>query len=122
MEVNIFKNENEKIAEVVSGSVIIRSTQDALDLMVSPKIGGARKIIIYKENFAPDFFDLKTGLAGEILQKFVNYQIKLAIVGDFKNIASESLKAFIAESNKGNHIYFLEDADTAKEFLGKASQ
>jgi len=47
------------------------------------------------------------------LQKFVNYHIKLAIVGDFKNITSEPLKAFVYESNRGNEIFFLEDVETA---------
>ena len=80
---------------------------------------GARRIIIDRKNIAPDFFDLSTRLAGEILQKFVTYQVKLAIIGDFSD-ASESLKTFIYESNRGNQIFFVPDIETAKTKLFSA--
>ena len=54
-----------------------------------------------------DFFDLKNGIAGEILQKFSNYRVSLIIVGDFSKYASKSLNDFIYESNKGRHINFV---------------
>jgi hypothetical protein len=119
MKFNIINENGKNIAEIASGKIIIKSTQDALDLMVNPKTEGAKSIIVHKENIVPEFFNLKTGLAGEILQKFVNYQRRLAIVGDFKNITSESLKAFIIESNRGNHIFFVENIENAKKMLGK---
>ena len=72
--------------------------QDALDLMADCDYQGARKIIVHKENIVQDFFDLKTGLAGEILQKFSTYRISFAIIGDFSNIGSKSLSNFIYES------------------------
>ncbi|WP_083996437.1 DUF4180 domain-containing protein [Desulfosporosinus acididurans] len=53
-----------------------------------------------------DFFDLKTKLAGEILQKFVNYHVRIAIVGDFSGYKSKSLKDFIYESNNGKDVFF----------------
>ena len=39
-------------------------------------------MIIHEKNITPEFFDLKNRMAGEILQKFSNYRIRLAIVGD----------------------------------------
>jgi hypothetical protein len=116
MKINIFEENNQKVAEVVSDSLVISSERDALDLMVDPGLNGARKIIVYKKNIIPEFFDLSTLIAGEILQKFVTYQVKLAIVGDFQD-ASESLKAFIYESNRGSQIFFVEDLATAKTKL-----
>ena len=113
MKAIIHDQGGEKVAEVASDSIIINNEQDALDLMVDPVLAGARKIIIYQKNVVPGFFDLSTRIAGEVLQKFVNYRVKLAIVGDFKNVESESLKAFIYESNKGNQIFFLDDVETA---------
>ena len=117
MEIKIHKKNNFKVAEVVSDNVIISTEQDALDLMVNPKLSGAKKIIVNKKNIIPDFFELGTGLAGKILQKFVNYQVQLAIVGDFSNVTNESLKAFIYESNRGKHIFFLENEEVAKKIL-----
>ena len=50
-------------------------------------------------------------MAGEILQKFSNYRMKLAIIGEFEKYKSKSLKAFITESNRGNLIFFAPDRD-----------
>ena len=105
-----------KVAEVVTDGIIITNAQDALDLMVDPALEGARRIIIDRKNIAADFFDLSSRLAGEILQKFAQYQVKLAIIGDFSD-ASESLKAFIYESNRGSEIFFCASAEEAKKKL-----
>jgi hypothetical protein len=106
MMIKIHEKGNSKIAEVQANEVIIRRVQDALDLMVDPALAGAKKIIVRQENLAPDFYNLPSGLAGEIMQKFVNYQIQLAIVGDFGQVNSASLKALIYESNRSGQIFF----------------
>ncbi|RXM38282.1 DUF4180 domain-containing protein [Chryseobacterium sp. CH21] len=102
-----------KIAEIISDDIIIQSVQDGLDLMGNIYYQGFDKVILYEKNITPEFFDLKTKIAGEILQKFSNYRIGLAIVGDFGKYESKSMKDFIFESNKTKHINFvstLEDA------------
>ena len=63
------------------------------------------------------FFRLSTGLAGEVLQKFVNYQMKLAIVGDFDGYTSKPLQDFIRESNEGRQICFQPDEGAALAWL-----
>jgi hypothetical protein len=67
-----------------------------------------------------DFFVLSTRIAGEILQKFITYQFKLAIVGDFSGYTSKPLKEFIYESNKGKEIFFVSSEEDAIEKLGRA--
>jgi hypothetical protein len=67
----------------------------------------SNKIILHKENLHEAFFDLSSGLAGGILQKFSNYRVQLIVVGDFSQLASKSLKEFILESNKGHQVNFL---------------
>ena len=64
---------------------------------------------------------MKTRLAGEILQKFINYRMKLAIVGDFSMYSSKSLQEFIYESNKGKAIFFMFNEKEAVEKLILAS-
>jgi hypothetical protein len=108
-----------QLAEVKSNDILINETQDALDLLAESTYNGAYKIIIYEKNFVPDFFDLKTRLAGEILQKFSNYRVQLAIVGDFSNYSSKSLRDFIFESNKNKHINFVSSLDEAIELLAR---
>jgi len=104
-----------KIAEIISGDVIIRTTEDSLDLMGNIYYQGFDKLVIHEKNITPDFFDLKNGMAGEILQKFSNYRIQLAIIGDFDKYDSKSLKDFIRESNKGRLVNFV---NSVEEILG----
>jgi hypothetical protein len=105
--------DNKLIAELIDDNYMIRETQDAVDLLGESVSNSCNRIIIYEKNIDPDFFDLKTRLAGEILQKFSNYQVKLAIVGDFSRFTSKSLRDFIYESNKGNLIFFTDDIKNA---------
>lgn len=63
---------------------------------------------------------MSTRIAGEILQKFITYQFKLAIVGDFSGYTSKPLKEFIYESNKGKEIFFVSSEEDAIEKLGRA--
>ncbi len=73
------------------------------------------RIILDKSLICEEFFDLKTRLAGEILQKFINYQFKIAIVGDFSVYTSKSLVDFIYECNQGKDIFFFGDEKQAIE-------
>lgn len=104
---------DEMVVEISADSILLKNEQDAIRLLEEIFASGSSKIIIHQENIAPEFFDLRTRLAGAILQKFVNYQIQIAIIGNFTNIPSDSLKAFIYESNKGKHVFFLESVEQA---------
>jgi hypothetical protein len=105
--------DNKIIAELIDENVVINETQDVLDLLGESGSHDCGRIIIYEKNLNPDFFNLKTRFAGEILQKFSNYNVKLAIVGDFSKYRSKSLKDFIYESNKGKLIFFADNLNTA---------
>jgi hypothetical protein len=119
MKIEIHKIKEKNIAEIISEDVIIKETQDALDVMAECSMQGACKMIIHEKNIIPDFFDLKTRLAGEILQKFTNYRVQLAIVGDFSKYTGKSLRDFIYESNKHGQINFVNSIDESKERLAK---
>jgi len=98
---------------------MINSPQDMLDIMADSGYGGCNNIIVHKQVLHKDFFDLKTGLAGEILQKFSNYRMKLAIVGDISHLKSKSLRDFIRESNSRGTICFVNTLDEALNRLSK---
>jgi hypothetical protein len=108
-----------EIAEVISDKLIIANAQDGLDLLGNLYYQGFDKIIVHQKNITPDFFDLKTGMAGEILQKFSNYRVRLAIVGDYSQYTSKSLSDFIFESNKGKHINFVNATSEAIKRLSE---
>lgn len=71
------------------------------------------------ERLGPDFLILGTGLAGEVLQKFVNYRLKCTIIGDISGslAASRALRDFVRETNKGNAIWFTPDFDQLRARL-----
>ena len=108
---------NTDIAEIISEVPVINKTEDGLDLLGNLYYQGFDKIIIHEENITPDFFVLSAGIAGEILQKFSSYRVRLAIVGDFSKYTSKSLRDFIYESNKGKPIWFVANIEDAIEML-----
>ncbi len=107
------------IAEIVTDNLVIRHVEDGIDLIGNVYYQGFDKVIIYEENITPQFFDLSTKMAGEILQKFSNYRIQLAIVGHFEVYQSKSMKDFIFESNKLGQINFVNSKSEAIKVLSK---
>jgi hypothetical protein len=102
-----------KIAEILPGSELIATPDDILDFMAEARLNDSDRMIIHGKSLHPDFFDLKTRVAGEILQKFSNYRMRLAIVGDFSGFKSNSLRDFIRESNRTGTINFVGTIDEA---------
>lgn len=108
MKIETININDHKIAEVISeDNIIINTTSDGLNLLGNLYYQGFDKIIIHEKNITPDFFDLKNGIAGEILQKFSNYRVRLVIVGDFSKYTGKSINDFMYESNKGTQINFM---------------
>ncbi len=107
-----------QVAEVISPDICITNTQDVLDLMGEIQ---ADTYIFHTHHFETDFFDLSTRKLGEILQKFTNYRIKVAIIGDFSMYPSSTLKDFIYESNKVGEYLFVSSLDEVKKKWGKSS-
>lgn len=106
MNIKIVNN----IAIINSEKIIIKDVQSAIDFIMTIKYEtNCNKIALNKDAIIEDFFILSKGLAGEILQKFINYQTKFAIYGDFSKYTSKPLKDFIYESNNGKDIFFVKD-------------
>jgi hypothetical protein len=121
MNINIINQNNIDIAVIHHDGFLITDVQSALDLIATVRYEtGCDKMILSKDAVSKEFFDLSTKLAGDVLQKFVNYQMKIAFVGDFSVYSSRSLKDFISESNRGNVIFFLSDEEEAMEKLSKS--
>ncbi len=97
----------------------IASERAAVDLIGEALGEGAEWVLIPVERLAADFFRLKTGLAGQIVQKFVQYRRRLLIVGDISGYVAESraFKDFVYEANRGTAFWFLADLEEANERL-----
>lgn len=109
------------VVEVESKEILITDIGAALDLFMSVSYeSGCHRIILAKELFCEEFFELRTKMAGEILQKCMNYHIKLAVYGDFSGHSGKALKDFIYESNQGHDFFFVGSVDEAVERLRNA--
>ena len=105
-------------AAVTGGEVVIRDAQSALDLLMCAAYeAGTKNIVISRSQIAEEFFHLSTGLAGEILQKYINYGGRIAIYGNDLHSASEPLKDFIYESYKGKSVFFVSTREEAVDML-----
>lgn len=114
---NIEKN-GQVVAVFTGEEQIINDVQSALDLIMTAKYeAGTYSMAVEKKMIAEEFFILSTGLAGEVMQKFVNYQAKLAIFGDFSMYTSKPLKDLMFEMNKGKDIFFVATREEAAEKL-----
>ncbi len=106
------------IAVLSSSEILIVDVQTALDLMATVQYeAGCYRMVMNKSLLSESFFDLKTRLAGEILQKFINYRVKVAFIGDFSVYRSKSFQDFIYECNSGSDFFFLPTEQQAIEKL-----
>lgn len=118
MKTEVVKKNNIEIAVVDSKEVLITDTQSALDFMMTVQYEtGCRNIALNKGAIIDDFFILSSCMAGEILQKYINYGVRFAIYGDFSQYTSKPLQDFMYESNHGRDIYFQPDAACAVDKL-----
>lgn len=84
MKIRIVEKNNIRCAVIADDEKVIKDAQSALDLLMSAKYeADTKNIVIDKRLVCGDFFILSTGLAGEILQKYVNYGGRIAVYGDY---------------------------------------
>ena len=123
METEVVNKNNVSVAVIHSDEHLITDVQSALDLIMSVKYEtGCTNIALNKSAIVDDFFILSTCMAGEILQKIINYGVRFAIYGDFSRYTSKPLKDFMYESNRGKDIYFQPSVSRAVDKLSGYSK
>ena len=97
----------------------LKSERDALDLIGEAMSSGADLILVPVERLAEDFFSLKTGLAGQIMQKCVTYRRRLVILGDISQYVagSRAFRDFVSEANRGYQVWFVTNLQELGERL-----
>ena len=90
---------------------VIRTDRDAVDLIGAALSERCSMVVLPVERLGDDFFKLKTRILGEVIQKFVNYERRLAILGDIERhlAASQALRDFVYETNRGHQVWFVAD-------------
>lgn len=91
------------IVEGTPGAALMRRPQDATLVLEACFSAPASGALLYPENLTPRFFDLGSGEAGDVLDKFRRYQIRLALVcapgavefsSRFPEILSDDMRVF----------------------------
>lgn len=98
---------------------MLSDERTALDLIGEAMGNGADVAAVPVERVSEDFFSLSSGLAGEVVQKFANYGIRLVLVGDISHYLAESqaLCDFVREANRGRQVWFVATSDELDERL-----
>lgn len=120
MSIEYVKQNGIDIAVVSGPEKVIVDSQSALELAMSVQYeAGVHRIVLDKKVISEDFFILSTGLAGDILQKWINYHVKVAVYGDYSRYTSKPLKDFIYESNRGKDFFFVSTKEEALQKLAE---
>ena len=119
MNYKIIEIENKKYIELLSTNESISSENDALDLIALCWEHGTNALMIHYTALSEDFFNLRTKVAGNIIQKFVNYGIKVTAIVPQETIQKGRFKEMAMETNKGNHFRLYESKEEAEKWLIK---
>ena len=98
---------------------VITASNDTSDLIGNAWVDNVNLIAVPVARLDPEFVRLRSLMAGEIVQKLVNYQLQLAVIGDITKFvaASDAFRDFVGESNRGRNVWFLLDEDALEAKL-----
>jgi Domain of unknown function (DUF4180) len=111
-----------RVLECAAGETRLRTYADAVEIVGQSFENRATVIVIPVECLDDDFFQLRTRIAGELIQKIVQYRRRLVIVGDISRHLAESsaVRAFVNEANRGQEIWFLASLEELEKRLAQA--
>jgi hypothetical protein len=117
MNYKVVEKNNKKYIACDSPETPLLSEQDSLNLIAACIENNAYLLMIDAEALTDDFFRLRTGLAGQVLQKFVNYHLKVAVILKKEQRIMGKFKEFLAEANKGNDFRVFDNSEEAEDWL-----
>jgi hypothetical protein len=117
---NVTRDEMAGVQCIVAADPV-RDMKDARDLIEEALGERASMIVLPVELLDPSFFQLRSGFAGELMQKAVNYGLKLAVAGDVSSYvaASTALRDLIVECDRGASVFFAPSIDALRERLAR---
>jgi hypothetical protein len=104
----------------LKGNSLINKESDIMVLMSSLYEKNADRVLLYKDNLPSGFVSLGTGVAGMVLNKFMTYKLKLAVVVDEEDINIGKFSELVTEVNIHNNLFHVfSDAIEAEKWLIK---
>ena len=112
-----------RVVELMADGAPLRNDRDAVDVISVAAEHHPDMIVISTRRFDDDFFRLRTGIAGQVIQKFLTYGLRLVIVGDISQHLQESsaLRDFVYECNSGSNVWFVAHLDELNHRLQQTS-
>ncbi len=109
MNVEVYELHGVRVVEFRKTGDQLRNDRQAVEIISEAAAHNAELIVIPVERLSEDFFHLKTRVPGEILQKFVTYRKRVAILGDISKqlSGSSALRDFVYECNAGHQVWFV---------------
>jgi len=95
--------------------IAIRTARDMPDALAACMAHGG--LLLTESDLSAEFFDLRTGLAGEALQKFVNYRARVAIVVEQPENHGERFHELVREHRTHPMVRFFPTVETAERWL-----
>ncbi|HSO27271.1 MAG TPA: DUF4180 domain-containing protein [Anaerolineales bacterium] len=120
MTYQVIQKNGTSIVACQPGQALISSEREALDWVGLCGELGSDRLLLFGDNLTPEFFDLKTGVAGAILLKFANYRLKLALVTEADKIATGRFGEMAREANRRNgSFHIFSEQDGAVDWLAE---
>lgn len=107
----------EKTVRYFESTERMNDTGDFLDLIGNAGYRKATGVLIHSTHLPESFFDLKSGVAGEYLQKLSNYSVRAAIVLEESHLENPRFREMVQEANKSGNIAYFTDRDSAGDWL-----
>lgn len=108
-----------RVVELAAEGTPLNHDRDAVDTIAEAAPYRPEIMVIPAARLGDDFFRLHTGVAGQVIQKFLTYRLRLVILGDLPAHLQEStaLRDFVYECNRGSHVWFLTRLDELSQRL-----
>ncbi|BFH69844.1 PadR family transcriptional regulator [Paenibacillus dendritiformis] len=117
MNYKIVENGTKKYIELISGPTPISTEQDAVDLVALCREHDLDFLMLHGEALSEDFFNLRTGVAGRMMQKFITYSVKTAVVIPDPSVNKGRFKEMVTESNRSNQFGVFASREDAESWL-----
>lgn len=118
MNIHLVAKGDKNALEGMPGTRLLNTTEDVVDIIGLCFEHRVRSVLLYAENLTERFFDLSSGEAGAILQKFRNYRIRLAVVASQDGIhQSNMFREMVTEESQGDDFRIFDDRVSAEAWL-----